>query len=71
LRQFPEFLAFLAPKASGQDDPAVPINDVEGPQTTATPEEAIQQAETQILSSLRGSILERIAELSPLSLNDL
>jgi restriction system protein len=65
LRQFPEFVAFVASKASGQNEPAVQPNDVEVPQTTATPDETIQQAEAQILSSLRASILERIAELSP------
>jgi restriction system protein len=65
LRQFPEFVAFLAPKASGQDEPGIQTNDVEVSQTTATPDEAIQQAEAQILYSLRGAILERIAELSP------
>jgi restriction system protein len=65
LRQFPEFLAFLAPKVAGKDEPAVETPAIESAQTTATPEEAIQQAEDQIISGLRSSILERIAELKP------
>ena len=65
LRQFPEFLAFQAPKVSGKSEPAVETDDVELSQTTATPEEAILQAEGQILNSLRGAILDRIRELSP------
>ena len=40
-------------------------NEVEPPQTTSTPEEAIQQAETQISNNLKSLILERISELSP------
>jgi restriction system protein len=66
LRQFAEFLAFLAPKVAGKDEPAVETPAIESAQTTATPEEAIQQAEDQILSGLRSSILERIAELKPM-----
>jgi restriction system protein len=63
LRQFAEFLAFQAPKASGEES-ANGSPDTEGTQTTATPEEAIQQAEIQIVKTLRSTILERIAELS-------
>jgi restriction system protein len=65
LRQFAEFVAFITPKASGHDEPAVQASDAEVPQTTATPDETIQHAEAQILSSLRGSLLNHIAELSP------
>ena len=71
LRQFPEFVAFISPKDLGKEEPAVEKHDIavethfEVTPTSATPEEAIQQAENQILSSLRSTILERIAELSP------
>ena len=41
LGQFPEFLAFLAPKVAGEDEPAVETSAIRSAQTTATPEEAI------------------------------
>lgn len=53
LRQFPEFLAFISPKTSDKGELAVETDQSENTQTTATPEDAIQQAEVQILSSLR------------------
>ena len=65
LWQFPEFLAFQSPKVFGEEEPAIERHDIEDAQTTATPEEAIQQAESQIIKSLRGTMLERIGELSP------
>lgn len=65
LRQFPEFVAFQSPKASDKEEAATEVHDVELPQTTATPEEAIQQADTQLSAHLRSQLLERIAQLSP------
>jgi restriction system protein len=65
LRQFPEFVAFLSPKDSGKGALVVEGDDVKAEPTTATPEEAIQQAENEIISSLRVAILDRIRELSP------
>jgi restriction system protein len=65
LRQFAEFVAFQKPKASDTGGVVGDSRDDELPQTNATPEEAIQQAETQISNNLKSQILERIAELSP------
>ena len=65
LRQFPEFVAFQTPKVSNDGETAIEVQDVALPQTTATPEEAIQQAETQISNNLKSQILERISALSP------
>jgi restriction system protein len=65
LRQFPEFVTFQTPKALDQEEPTVTARDIELSQTTATPEEAIQQAENQILANLRSQLLERIRALSP------
>lgn len=65
LRQFPELVAFMAPKVSNEGEAKVEAPDVDLPQTTITPEEGIQQAESQILNNLRSEILERLGELSP------
>ena len=65
LRQFPEFVAFHAPKATGENDAPAVSEDVETQQSTATPEEAILEAESQIVEALKSQILERIAGLSP------
>ena len=43
----------------------MPNQEIELEQTTATPEEAIQQAENQILIKLRSQLLERIKGLPP------
>ena len=40
--------AFQSPKVSDEGEAKVEISDIELPQTTATPEEAIQQSESQI-----------------------
>src|SRR5450759_3839615 len=53
LRQFPEFVAFQSPKASAEGESEVDVREVQLPQTTSTPEEAIQEAEFQILDHLR------------------
>jgi restriction system protein len=70
LKQFPEFIAFQTPKSnagvvetdafSTPDSIAVDFTD-----SSVTPEEAVQQAETQIFESLKGQLLNRIWELSP------
>jgi restriction system protein len=65
LRQFPEFVAFQSPKASAEGESEVDVHEVQLPQTTATPEEAIQEAEFQILDHLRSDLLESIGKLSP------
>src|SRR5262249_2343107 len=65
LRQFPELIAFLAPKAPKEGEPKISISDTDVPPPTITPEESIQQAESQILNNLRSEILKRISELSP------
>jgi|SRR5271156_2345853 len=67
LKKFPEFVAFQSPKIISQTENAsstTPIvNEVE--ESTVTPEEAIQQAETQIFANLGSQLLVRIGELSP------
>jgi restriction system protein len=67
LKKFPEFVAFQTPKTTSEPDsngPIVPtVNEVQ--ETAVTPEEAIQQAETQIFANLRSQLLVRIGELSP------
>jgi restriction system protein len=70
LKQFPEFIAFQTPKnidGVGNGVPSSPPNiaPIEITETSVTPEEAVQQAETQILESLKGQLLNRIWELSP------
>lgn len=65
LRQFPEFVAFQSPKASDESSAKVDVPDLELVQTSATPEEAIQSAELQILDHLRSELLESIGKLSP------
>jgi restriction system protein len=67
LRQFPEFQKFQ----TARDEEGAPAERVrEAPQIPdatiqATPEEVIQLAESQLNESLRGELLERIAEMSP------
>ena len=65
LRQFPEFVTFQTPKASVESDVPVVGEDADAQQSTATPEEAILEAESQIVEALKSQILERIAGLSP------
>jgi restriction system protein len=65
LRQFPEFIAFITPKVSDVAAAENEIHDAGLEQTKSTPEEAIQQAEGQILNSLESQILERVYGLSP------
>jgi restriction system protein len=65
LRQFPELVAFLAPKAPKEGEAKTASPDIDAPQTAITPEESIQQAESQILDNLRSEVLDRISELSP------
>lgn len=64
LKQFPEFVAFLAPKPKDQADPTEK-NEADTLLAASTPEEAIQEAEVQMNSSLKSQLLERIGELSP------
>lgn len=66
LKQFPEFVAFQTPKVDGStSEPSTPVAIHELADSPITPEEAIQQAESQILESLRSQLLVRIGELSP------
>jgi restriction system protein len=65
LRQFPEFVAFVTPKISDAGGGAGEVHDIEITQTTATPEEAIEQAESQISNNLKSQILEQVRGLSP------
>ena len=70
LKQFPEFLDFKSPTAPDEagslpDHPTIaaePVPDL----PSVTPEEAIQSAEEAILANVRGQLLSRIAELSPM-----
>lgn len=67
LKKFPEFVAFQSPKVTSQtknDSSITPIVS-EVPESAVTPEEAVQQAETQIFANLRSQLLVRIGELSP------
>src|SRR5262245_13215265 len=63
LRQFPEFVEFRTPKL-GQEKPDE-ITELETALTKATPEEAIQRAEGQILNHLKSELLDNIGKLSP------
>ena len=69
LKQFPEFIAFQAPKATDETEngaaATVTATTTEIPESTVTPEEAVQQAETQIFENLKSQLLIRIWELSP------
>jgi restriction system protein len=65
LKQFPEFLTFWLPKTSADTDQIEKAEVGDPPQVSATPEEAIQQAQTQINTNIRSQLLERIGELSP------
>lgn len=67
LKKFPEFVAFQTPKITGESESTsstTPISN-EAQESAGTPEEAIQQAETQIFANLRSQLLVRIGELSP------
>jgi len=67
LKRFPEFVAFQTPKPDSEteDHDGLPTNENEIQELAVTPEEAVQQAETQILQNLRSQLLVRIGELSP------
>lgn len=69
LKQFPEFIAFQAPKPSAGveevEASTTDVSNIDFTESSVTPEEAVQQAETQILESLKGQLLNRIWELSP------
>lgn len=65
LRQFPEFLAFQRPKPSQNEEAHAADGPVAGDAELPTPEEAIQQAETQLSNYLRSKLLERIKQLPP------
>jgi restriction system protein len=67
LRQFPEFQKFQTPKDGegprvSEAPEASTITDITA---QATPEEAVQTAENQLVESLRGDLLERITEMPP------
>lgn len=66
LKQFPEFVAFQTakPQSERSDGSPSPLY-ATPPSETATPDEAIQAAESEISRSLRSQLLDRIAELSP------
>jgi restriction system protein len=63
LQQFPEFQKFQAPTTTAESpgDHAAEV----APEIDVVPEEAIEQAETQLLKNLRSQLLDRIRELSP------
>jgi len=67
LKQFPEFIAFQTPKAVDEaGNSAAPTTAAaELPESAVTPEEAVQQAEAQILENLKSHLLVRIWESSP------
>ncbi len=69
LKQFPEFIAFQSPKApdgtGNEVAPTAPAAVSELLESAVTPEEAVQQAETQIFENLKSQLLIRIWELSP------
>jgi restriction system protein len=60
LKQFPEFIAFLTPKTSNEGSLDAETHASEIEPIRSTPEEAIQQAEGQIVNSLESQILERV-----------
>lgn len=67
LKKFPEFIAFQTPKAiddAGNNVAPLPAA-TEIPESAVTPEEAVQQAESQIFENLKGQLLIRIFESSP------
>lgn len=67
LKQFPEFIAFQTPRGGDEvENTTAPTTAVaEIAESAVTPEEAVQQAETQIFENLKGQLLVRIWELSP------
>ena len=72
LKQFSEFVAFQSPKVRAEtSDSSQPTTIDELPDTAITPEESIQQAENQIIESLRSQLIVSIRDLSPSFLSDL
>jgi len=67
LKQFPEFIAFQTPKAIDETGSGItiPPTSTELPESAVTPEEAIEQAETQIFENLKSQLLVRTLEKSP------
>jgi restriction system protein len=68
LKKFPEFIAFQTPKAIDEttgSSVALPSIATELPESAVTPEEAIEQAETQIFENLKSQLLVRTLEKSP------
>ena len=67
LKQFPEFIAFQTPKTIDETGSSIttPPTSPELPESAVTPEEAIEQAETQIFESLKSQLLVRTLEKSP------
>ena len=66
LKQFPEFIAFQTPKTIDETGGVTtPPTATELPESAVTPEEAIEQAETQIFENLKSQLLVRTLEKSP------
>ncbi|TPQ42367.1 restriction endonuclease [Bradyrhizobium guangdongense] len=67
LKKFPEFITFQTPKVTDAagDNVAPLLAETEIPESAVTPEEAVQQAESQIFENLRSQLLIRISESSP------
>jgi restriction system protein len=67
LKQFPEFSAFKSPILADDSSNSASVgSSVDGLQESdVTPEEAIQQAEAQVVESLKSQLLVQIADLSP------
>ncbi len=65
LNQFPEFVTFRSRKPSDEEIHAETGGPTVPQIASATPEEAIDEAETEISQSLQSQLLDRIFELSP------
>jgi restriction system protein len=65
LRQFPEFQAFQTARVESSEDSEHPKDQGSEELSSATPEDAIQNAENTISATLRTQLLDRISELSP------
>ncbi|MCE6959122.1 restriction endonuclease [Cereibacter sphaeroides] len=67
LKQFPEFLNFVAPSSDNgdHDAPDLVVVPTTPEVSDKTPEEAIQSAEEALMSDLKGKLLDRIAEMTP------
>lgn len=66
LRQFPEFVAFQAPRGERAADKEMPDSFQPVADLSArTPEETLQASAEAIFEALRGQLLDRIRELSP------